>query len=101
MPRSTTRARCAPPLYLSNDYPLFFTTPPDLHRQTILALQLALVPLLESAFFNRVHLRSSIIAWFDMPDFKPKVEVKLDPPKNDPISVEELAKADGQCSVVR
>lgn len=30
-----------------------------------------------------------------MPDFKPKVAVQLDPPKNDPISLEELAKADG------
>lgn len=36
-----------------------------------------------------------------MPDFKPKDEVKLDPPKNDPISLEELAKADGECCVVR
>ncbi|KAI1662651.1 cytochrome b5 [Daldinia decipiens] len=27
--------------------------------------------------------------------FKPKVPVTLDPPKDDPISVEELAKADG------
>lgn len=27
--------------------------------------------------------------------FEPKVAVTLDPPKDDPISVEELAKADG------
>lgn len=27
--------------------------------------------------------------------FEPKVPVTLDPPKDDPISVEELAKADG------
>lgn len=32
-----------------------------------------------------------------MPDFKPKEPVKLDPPKDDPISLEELAKADGEC----
>lgn len=31
-----------------------------------------------------------------MPDFKPKVAVQLDPPKNDLISLEELAKADGE-----
>ncbi|ROV96261.1 hypothetical protein VMCG_07673 [Cytospora schulzeri] len=29
-----------------------------------------------------------------MPDFKPKVAVQLAPPKSDPISLEELAKAD-------
>lgn len=28
--------------------------------------------------------------------FAPKTEVKLDPPKDDPISVEELAKCDGK-----
>lgn len=28
--------------------------------------------------------------------FEPKVPVKLDPPKDDPISVEELAKANGR-----
>lgn len=31
-----------------------------------------------------------------MPDFKPKVAVQLAPPKSDPISLEELAKADGK-----
>lgn len=31
-----------------------------------------------------------------MPDFKPKVPVQLNPPKDDPISLEELAKADGE-----
>ncbi|CAN8105739.1 unnamed protein product [Discula destructiva] len=30
-----------------------------------------------------------------MGEFKPKTAVKLDPPKSDPISLEELAKADG------
>lgn len=30
-----------------------------------------------------------------MPDFKPKVAVQLDPPKSDPISLDELAKANG------
>lgn len=35
-----------------------------------------------------------------MPDFKPKTEVKLNPPKDDPISLEELAKADGECRLV-
>lgn len=35
-------------------------------------------------------------ASFRMPDFKPKVAVQLAPPKSDPISVEELAKADGE-----
>ena len=28
--------------------------------------------------------------------FEPKVPVKLDPPKDDPISLEDLAKADGK-----
>ena len=28
--------------------------------------------------------------------FEPKVPVKLDPPKDDPISLEDLAKADGE-----
>ena len=28
--------------------------------------------------------------------FEPKVPVNLDPPKDDPISLEELAKADGE-----
>lgn len=31
-----------------------------------------------------------------MPDFKPKVAVQLAPPKTDPISLDELAKADGK-----
>lgn len=31
-----------------------------------------------------------------MPDFKPKTPVQLAPPKDDPISLEELAKADGK-----
>ncbi|POS80551.1 hypothetical protein DHEL01_v201052 [Diaporthe helianthi] len=31
-----------------------------------------------------------------MPDFKPKTPVTLAPPKDDPISLEELAKADGK-----
>ncbi|KAH8785060.1 cytochrome b5-like heme/steroid binding domain-containing protein [Diaporthe sp. PMI_573] len=31
-----------------------------------------------------------------MPDFKPKTAVNLAPPKDDPISLEELAKADGK-----
>lgn len=31
-----------------------------------------------------------------MPDFKPKNPVQLAPPKDDPISLEELAKADGK-----
>ncbi|KAK2615406.1 hypothetical protein N8I77_002164 [Diaporthe amygdali] len=31
-----------------------------------------------------------------MPDFKPKTAVELAPPKDDPISLEELAKANGQ-----
>jgi hypothetical protein len=35
-------------------------------------------------------------ASFRMPDFKPKVAVQLAPPKSDPISLEELAKADGE-----
>jgi hypothetical protein len=29
-------------------------------------------------------------------NFEPKTPVKLDPPKDDPISVEELAKCDGK-----
>lgn len=32
--------------------------------------------------------------------FEPKEPVTLDPPKNDPITVEELAKANGKCSQV-
>lgn len=38
-----------------------------------------------------------------MPDFKPKTPVNLAPPKDDPISLEELAKADGKndCVAVR
>lgn len=32
-----------------------------------------------------------------MPDFKPKTAVELNPPKDDPISLEELAKANGEC----
>lgn len=31
--------------------------------------------------------------------FEPKVPVQLDPPKDDPISQEELAKCDGKCSL--
>ncbi|KAK7744496.1 hypothetical protein SLS53_003380 [Cytospora paraplurivora] len=31
-----------------------------------------------------------------MPDFKPKVPVQLAPPKSDPISLDELAQADGK-----
>lgn len=30
--------------------------------------------------------------------FEPKTPVQLDPPKDDPISLEELAKADGKCT---
>jgi hypothetical protein len=29
-------------------------------------------------------------------NFSPKQDVKLDPPKSDPITVEELSKADGE-----
>jgi hypothetical protein len=35
-----------------------------------------------------------------MPDFKPKTAVNLAPPKDDPISLEELAKADGKNDLV-
>lgn len=38
----------------------------------------------------------SQLALCRMPDFKPKVAVQLAPPKSDPISLEELAKADGE-----
>lgn len=31
-----------------------------------------------------------------MPDFKPKEPVNLNPPKDDPISLDELSKADGK-----
>lgn len=36
-----------------------------------------------------------------MPDFKPKNPVQLAPPKDDPISLEELAKADGKTIVLQ
>lgn len=32
--------------------------------------------------------------------FEPKVPVQLNPPKDDPISVEELAKANGKTSLI-
>lgn len=35
-----------------------------------------------------------------MGEFKPKTPVQLNPPKTDPISLEELAKADGEYQVV-
>jgi membrane-associated progesterone receptor component len=35
-----------------------------------------------------------------MPDFKPKTPVNLAPPKDDPISLEELAKADGKKALI-
>jgi membrane-associated progesterone receptor component len=35
-----------------------------------------------------------------MPGFEPKTTVQLDPPKDDPISVEELSKMNGMESCV-